>query len=173
MNTNINISEIRQSLLNMQLGDVTVKKFGKEGDYLVKIEKKDIGKISVEDRDKKTVSEIQMIFQNPFDTLNPSHSVGGQILRTLEKVGVGSFVGFCSSFVRTPIERVKTVMQIRNQDKTKAPYKNSLICAYRLFRTEGIHKGLYEGLDTTIYREVPQYMFYFIFRSLRRHIIYN
>ena len=36
--------------------------------------------------------EIQMIFQNPFDTLNPSHSVGGQILRTLEKVGVGSTV---------------------------------------------------------------------------------
>ena len=55
-------------------------------------EKKDIGKISVEDRNKKTVSEIQMIFQNPFDTLNPSHSVGGQILRTLEKVGVGSTV---------------------------------------------------------------------------------
>ena len=58
----------------------------------VLFEKKDIGKVSVEDRDKKTVSEIQMIFQNPFDTLNPSHSVGGQILRTLEKVGVGSTV---------------------------------------------------------------------------------
>ena len=35
---NINISEIRQSLINMQLGDVNVKKFGKENDYLVKIE---------------------------------------------------------------------------------------------------------------------------------------
>ena len=58
----------------------------------VLFEKKDIGKVSVEERDKKTVSEIQMIFQNPFDTLNPSHSVGGQILRTLEKVGVGSTV---------------------------------------------------------------------------------
>ena len=92
-------------------------------------------------------------------------------LTNVEKVGVGSFVGFCSSFVRTPIERVKTVMQIRNQDKTKAPYKNSLICAYRLFRTEGIHKGLYEGLDTTIYREVPQYMFYFIVYDSFRKIL--
>ena len=37
-NSNINISEIRQSFLKMNLGDVTVKKFGKENDYLVKIE---------------------------------------------------------------------------------------------------------------------------------------
>ena len=31
-NIQINISEIRQSLLRMNLGDVTVKKFGKETD---------------------------------------------------------------------------------------------------------------------------------------------
>ena len=39
-NSNIYISEIRQSLLKMNLGDVTVKKFGNEKDYLVKIEMK-------------------------------------------------------------------------------------------------------------------------------------
>ena len=37
-NSNIKISEIRQSFLRMNLGDVTVKRFGKENDYLVKIE---------------------------------------------------------------------------------------------------------------------------------------
>ena len=37
-NMNVNISEIRQSFLKMNLGDVTVKKFGKVNDYLVKIE---------------------------------------------------------------------------------------------------------------------------------------
>ena len=37
-NSNIKISEIRQSFLKMNLGDVTVKKFGKVNDYLVKIE---------------------------------------------------------------------------------------------------------------------------------------
>jgi len=37
-NIETSISDIRQSLLKMDLGDVTVKKFGKEGDYLVKIE---------------------------------------------------------------------------------------------------------------------------------------
>ena len=37
-NSITNIAEIRQSFLKMNLGDVTVKKFGKENDYLVKIE---------------------------------------------------------------------------------------------------------------------------------------
>ncbi len=37
-NSSTNIAEIRQSFLKMNLGDVTVKKFGKENDYLIKIE---------------------------------------------------------------------------------------------------------------------------------------
>jgi preprotein translocase SecF subunit len=37
-NSVTNIAEIRQSFLKMNLGDVTVKKFGKENDYLAKIE---------------------------------------------------------------------------------------------------------------------------------------
>tara|TARA_Y100000590_G_scaffold308447_1_gene348241 strand:- start:1682 stop:2590 length:909 start_codon:yes stop_codon:yes gene_type:complete len=37
-NERVDISEVRQSLLKMEIGDVTVKKFGKESDYLVKIE---------------------------------------------------------------------------------------------------------------------------------------
>ena len=37
-NSMTSIAEIRQSFLKMNLGDVTVKKFGKENDYLVKIE---------------------------------------------------------------------------------------------------------------------------------------
>jgi len=37
---NINDSSIRDSLKSMNLGDVNVKKFGKDGDYLIKIEQK-------------------------------------------------------------------------------------------------------------------------------------
>jgi peptide/nickel transport system ATP-binding protein len=44
----------------------------------------EISRKPIQERDAKTVSSIQMIFQNPFDTLNPSVSVGGQILRALE-----------------------------------------------------------------------------------------
>ena len=39
-NSMTNIAEIRQSFLKMNLGDVNVKEFGKENDYLVKIEEK-------------------------------------------------------------------------------------------------------------------------------------
>ena len=37
---NIDASSIRSVLNNMDLGDVNVKKFGKEGDYLIKVEQK-------------------------------------------------------------------------------------------------------------------------------------
>ena len=45
---------------------------------------------AVESRAVKTIASIQMIFQNPFDTLNPSYSVGSQIVRTLERFRVGA-----------------------------------------------------------------------------------
>jgi peptide/nickel transport system ATP-binding protein len=43
----------------------------------------------IEKRDTGTVSSVQMVFQNPFDTLNPSMTVGRQIIRALEVFGVG------------------------------------------------------------------------------------
>ena len=58
----------------------------------IKLGNKDIQSTSIDMRDVQTVSSIQMVFQNPFDTLNPSHSVGSQIIRTLEKFGVGKTV---------------------------------------------------------------------------------
>ena len=48
-----------------------------------------IGDTDVGDRNTDTVASVQMGFQNPFDTLNPSHSVGSQIMRTLEKFNIG------------------------------------------------------------------------------------
>ncbi len=49
-----------------------------------------IGDTDVGDRSTETVASVQMVFQNPFDTLNPSHSVGSQIMRTLEKFKIGN-----------------------------------------------------------------------------------
>ena len=48
-----------------------------------------IGDIPIETRDTRMISAIQMVFQNPFDTLNPSMTVGRQIIRALEVFGVG------------------------------------------------------------------------------------
>jgi peptide/nickel transport system ATP-binding protein len=56
---------------------------------LVVLDHEAIQNLTVDERPVKTISSIQMIFQNPFDTLNPSYSVGSQILRTLERFQVG------------------------------------------------------------------------------------
>ncbi len=58
-------------------------------DGAARLNDQDISRKPIQERDAKTVSSIQMIFQNPFDTLNPSVSVGGQILRALEIFGFG------------------------------------------------------------------------------------
>jgi len=44
----------------------------------------------IQSRNTDTVSSLQMVFQNPFDTLNPSMTVGRQIVRALEVFGVGA-----------------------------------------------------------------------------------
>ena len=38
---------------------------------------------SVRNRSTEQIRGLQMVFQNPFDTLNPSHTVGGQIARVI------------------------------------------------------------------------------------------
>ncbi len=63
---------------------------------------KAIQSTGVESRSVDTVSSIQMVFQNPFDTLNPSHTIGSQIIRTLEKFGVG----------KTPADRQKRMFEL-------------------------------------------------------------
>ena len=50
---------------------------------------KSIEDVPIEERDTKTVADVQMVFQNPFDTLNPSMTVGRQIIRALEIFKVG------------------------------------------------------------------------------------
>ena len=51
---------------------------------------RDIQSTPIEKRDTGTVSGVQMVFQNPFDTLNPSMTVGRQIIRALEIFGQGA-----------------------------------------------------------------------------------
>jgi len=70
--SNIEISDLRQSLLKMDLGDVTVKKFGKENDYLIKIE--------------LTKSSNENFIKSINDTM--SSDLGGNInFRRVENVG--------------------------------------------------------------------------------------
>jgi peptide/nickel transport system ATP-binding protein len=48
----------------------------------------ELGHLPVQKRGSETIANLQMIFQNPFDTLNPSHSVGSQIARVIRKFKV-------------------------------------------------------------------------------------
>ena len=50
-------SKIRDSLKSMDLGDINVKKFGKEGDYLIKVEQKSVNNNNLIPDIKRTLSE--------------------------------------------------------------------------------------------------------------------
>ena len=50
----------------------------------------DVANLPVQRRSPKQVGSMQMVFQNPFDTLNPSHTVGSQLARVIKKFGVES-----------------------------------------------------------------------------------
>ena len=56
----------------------------------------------IQQRNTDTVSSLQMVFQNPFDTLNPSMTVGAQIIRALEIFRVG----------KTPAERRERMLEL-------------------------------------------------------------
>ena len=55
--TSINASAIRDSLKSMNLGDINVKKFGKEGDYLIKVEQKNSNNSNLIPEIKKTLAD--------------------------------------------------------------------------------------------------------------------
>ncbi|MCP4295739.1 MAG: ABC transporter ATP-binding protein [Proteobacteria bacterium] len=59
---------------------------GTEGEILHNGE--NISETEVRQRSTKQIRSLQMVFQNPFDTLNPSHSIGGQISRVIKQFGV-------------------------------------------------------------------------------------
>jgi peptide/nickel transport system ATP-binding protein len=54
----------------------------------IKLEELELSRLPVTRRRTKVIRSLQMIFQNPFDTLNPSHTVGAQIARVIRKFGI-------------------------------------------------------------------------------------
>ena len=83
-NKNINISEIRSSLISMNLGDVNVKKFGKESDYLIKIEQKT-------ESNNQLISEIKKTLINNLNAeinFRRVENVGPKVSSELLKSGI-------------------------------------------------------------------------------------
>ena len=54
----------------------------------IRMEGLELTQLPVSRRTRDTIRSLQMVFQNPFDTLNPAHTVGSQIARVIRKFGV-------------------------------------------------------------------------------------
>ncbi len=60
VSNSIKISDIRSSLSNINLGDLNVKEFGKDGDYLIKFERKQFDKnINIKTIKEKIIKDLQ------------------------------------------------------------------------------------------------------------------
>ena len=80
---NINVTTLRQSFSNMNLGDFNVKKFGNENDFLIKIEKKDTSANTIEAIKKELTSSIGGSFN-----FRRVENVGPKVSAELLKSGV-------------------------------------------------------------------------------------
>ena len=56
----------------------------------LKLESLELSRLPVTRRKRATIRSLQMIFQNPFDTLNPTRSIGAQIARVVRRFGIES-----------------------------------------------------------------------------------
>ena len=81
--TKINVSSLRDNLKQMDLGDVSVKKFGNDQDYLIKFENKDNKKNIIEE----IRSGLDKSFGNNFD-FRRVENVGPKVSAELLKSGI-------------------------------------------------------------------------------------
>ena len=76
-----------------------------DGDVL--LNGKNIDDVPVNSRTPQQLGSMQMVFQNPSDTLNPSHTVGGQIARAIKKFKVERDKGKIKEVVMELLDTVK------------------------------------------------------------------
>ena len=84
----LTISKLRQSFTTMNLGDISVKKFGKANDYLVKFEKKDSNNVNF-------ISEIKQKLEQsvgPVFNFRRVESVGPKVSTELLRSGIIAIV---------------------------------------------------------------------------------
>jgi solute carrier family 25 carnitine/acylcarnitine transporter 20/29 len=72
----------------------------------------------------------------------------------------GSVSGAVQSFVASPMELVKTRMQLNESASTKAP--TSLEVLKSIYKSEGgLFRGVFKGWGITVAREIPGFGLYF------------
>lgn len=85
--------------------------------------------------------------------------------------------GFCTGVAQSPVrqvtERLKSVMQMREQANGKSAYSWFGPCAVDLIRKEGFVNGLMQGSSATLIREIPQYIVYYPSYELSKRFYSN
>ena len=79
---NTDASTIRTLLNNMDLGDVNVKKFGQEGDYLIKVEQKEDDNNKIIPKIKKNLSDNLIAEVNFRRVENVGPKVSSELLQS-------------------------------------------------------------------------------------------
>ena len=79
----INVTLLRDTFKNMNLGDVNIKKFGNDKDFLIKIEKKDTSSNTIELIKKDLISSINKNF-----SFRRVENVGPKVSSELLKSGI-------------------------------------------------------------------------------------
>lgn len=82
----------------------------------------------------------------------------GKDMTVLDKATSGFFAAFFSSFALCPTELIKCKLQALKETKSEPISASGL--TVKIFKTEGI-RGLYNGLTSTIIREMPGYFAFF------------
>ena len=83
----------------------------------VRLSGTDIGAIPVGERSSEQLSSLQMVFQNPNDTLNPSHSIGDQIGRVIKHFGIESD----PAKIEARVDRLLDIVKLPREFKRRKP----------------------------------------------------
>lgn len=92
----------------------------------------------------------------------------GKEMTVLDKATSGFFAAFFSSFALCPTELIKCKMQALKETNSKPISASALTMS--IIRTEGI-RGLYNGLTSTIFREMPGYFAFFFGVEGTKHVL--
>ena len=77
----------------------------------------------------------------------------------------GSAAGLCQSLVCSPMELIKTRLQLQHTNPAAIQFKNPFQCLVHIWRTEKV-RGVFRGLGITAARDVPGFSSYFVFYEL-------
>ena len=81
----------------------------------------------------------------------------------------GAVTGAVQSPFRAVVDRVKSVMQVRESTPGKAPYRWSGACVLDLVRKDGLRVGLFQGFNSVLLREIPQFAIYYPSYEFLKH----